>query len=269
MAEQSDAEDALVALAAAALYPNGPNAASIIAATTRIYRGWPTAAALDADLAAGTVNVTVFPVPGATRNTTRYPAAWHATPVAPTLTVSVSGDTATFAGSADPGQLAGILVEGRSYVHETGANETPPLVAAILAAAIRPDRPAMASGTSVTVPGARAVVARTVAGARAYREVRRQQQTFRVTAWCPTPALRDAACGAIDDLFAATPFLTLADGSAARLRFTSTTTFDQSQDAALYRRDLIYSVEFPTMQTASQPAMLFGTVATGAVTITV
>ncbi len=269
MAEQSDAEDALVTLAATALYPDGPDAASIIAATTRIYRGWPTASALDADLAAGTVNVTVFPVPGGTRNTTRYPAIWHATPATPTLTVSVAGYTTTFAGSADPGQLAGILVEGQSYVHETGANETPSLVAAILAASIAPTRPATANGTSVSLPGARSVVARTVAGATAYREVRRQQQSFRVTAWCPTPTLRDAACGAIDDLFAATPFLTLADGSAARLRFTNTTTFDQSQDAALYRRDLVYSVEFPTMQTASQPAMLFGTVATGAVTITV
>ncbi len=100
-------------------------------------------------------------------------------------------------------------------------------------------------------------------------EIRRQQQSFRITAWCPTPALRDATCAAVDDAFAATPFLTLADGSAARLRFTSTTTFDQSQDAALYRRDLLYSVEFPTTQAATQPAMLFGTVGIGAVLITV
>jgi len=269
MPEQSDAENALVALAADALYPDGPNAPSLIAATTRIYRGWPNSTALDTDLAAGTVNITVFPVPNATQNTTRYPLTWQSVPATPTLTVMVSGVTATFAGSADAGQLAGVLVEDQAYVHRTGTNETPSLVAAILAAAIAPIRPAIATGASVTTPGARSLIARTVADASATRELRRQRQTFRITAWCPTPTSRDSACAAIDDLFAATPFLTLADGTAARLRFTSTTTFDQSQDAALYRRDLLYSVEFPTTQTATQPAMLFGTLGLGAVTITV
>lgn len=268
MAEQSDAENALVALASDALYPNGPAAPGVIPTTTRIYRGWPNAAALDADLAAGVVNITVFPVPNATRNTTRYPLTWRPVPAVPTLTVTTSGVTATFAGSADPGQLAGLLIDGKSYVHQTGANETPALVAATLAAMISPSRPAIATGASVTVPGALKLTARTVTGATATREVRRQEQSFRITAWCPTPALRDTACAAMDDLFAVTPFLTLADGAAARFRFTSTTTFDQSEDAALYRRDLLYSVEFPTTQAASQPAMLFGTVGTGAVTIT-
>ena len=81
--------------------------------------------------------------------------------------------------------------------------------------------------------------------------------------------MRDAACEAIDVAYAATPFLTLADGSAARLRFVSTTTFDQRQDAALYRRDLNYTVEFPTTQVAIQPSMLFGTLGLGATVITV
>jgi hypothetical protein len=69
-------------------------------------------------------------------------------------------------------------------------------------------------------------------------------------------------------VFAATPFLTLADGSAARLTFTATTTFDQHQDASLYRRDLLYAVEFPTTLVATQPSMLFGTVGIGADIIT-
>ena len=82
MPAQSDAENALVQLAAAALYPNGVDAASVIPATIRLYRGWPNATALDADLAAGRVNVTVFPVPGATRNTTRYSPDWLPDPAA-------------------------------------------------------------------------------------------------------------------------------------------------------------------------------------------
>ena len=267
MPAQSDAENALVQLAASALYPNGASAAAAIPATIRLYRGWPNAAALDADLAAGRVNVTVFPVPGATRNTTRYAPDWLPGPVTPTLTASVTGQTATFAGTADPGQLAGLLVDGTPYVHRTTAGDTPALVAATLAAALYPTRIVTVSGASITIPSASTLVARTAADATSAQELRRQQQEFRITAWCPTPDLRDAACEAIDVACAATPFLILADGSPARLRFASTTTFDTRQDAALYRRDLLYTVEYPTTQTVTEPSMLFGAANVGADTI--
>jgi hypothetical protein len=267
MPSQADAENALALLAATALYPTGLAGPSAVAATVRIFRGWPNAAALDADLAAGRVNVTIFPVPGATRVTTRYPVAPIANPATPTLTVSVTANTATFSGTALPGQLAGLLVEGQPYVYRTAEGDTPALVAAILAAAVNANRPALASGASVFTPGT-IPAARTVADATATTELRRQVQTFRITAWCPTPDLRDAICATLDPVFAATPFLTLSDGSAARLAFTTTTTFDQSQDASLYRRDLLYTVEFPTTLVASQPSMLFGTVGIGADIIT-
>ena len=268
MAAQSDAETALTQLISTSLYPNGTAAVPAIAAATRIYRGWPSQTALDADLAAGRVNITVFPVPGATRDTTRFLPIWQPGPVAPALAVSVAAVTATFTGVASPGQLAGVLVEGKPYVHRTAPGDTPALVATILAAAISPTRPAIASGATLTLPGAPSIVARTAADASASLELRRQQQEFRITAWCPTPALRDAACDTMDVTFAATPFLTLADGTPARLRYASTTTFDQRQDAALYRRDLNYSVEFPTTQVAIQPSMLFGTIGLGATIIT-
>ncbi len=273
MPAQSDVENALVQLAAAALYPNGAAAPAIIAATIRLYRGWPNAAALDADLAAGRVNVTVFPVPGATRNTTRYAPDWLPDPVIPTLTVTAAGTTATFAGTADPGQLAGLLVDGTSYVHRTSLGDTPALVAATLAAALSPTRIVTVAGASLTIPSASSLVARIAADATSAQELRRQRQEFRITAWCPTPDLRDAACEAVDIAFAATPFLTLADGNTpslqrARLRYASTTTFDTRQDAALYRRDLLYTVEYPTTQVATEPSMLFGTLGLGAETIT-
>jgi hypothetical protein len=268
MPDQSDAENALAQLVTDTLYPSGAGAASTIGTTVRVYRGWPNSAALDADLAAGIVNVTIFPVPGATRDTTRYPPVWRSDTATPSLTATVNGTTATFAGIAATGQLAGMLVDGKAYVHRLGLNETPPLVAAILGAAIIADRPAIVVGASVTTPGT-IPIARTAADATATAEVRRQAQTFRITAWCPNPSLRDAICAAIDPAFAATPFVTLIDGSAGRLRFVSTTTFDQSQDAALYRRDLLYSVEFPTTLAANQPSMLFGTVGLGAAVITV
>ncbi len=263
MADQSDVEAALVAAISAALYPSGTDASSALGVTARVYRGWPNAAALDADLAAGLVNVTVFPVEGAMRNTTRWPNDWRAASAAPTLTVSLAASTATFAGAAGAGQLAGVLVDDATYVHRTSAGDTPALVAAMLGAAVGATRPAAVAGASLTVPDTRRFVARTAADGQARRELRRQEQTFRITAWCPTPALRDQTIICIDSALSAVTFLTFADGARGWLRWTSTVTQDKSEDAKLYRRDLLFTVDFPLMQTAMQPSMLFGDLTLG------
>lgn len=76
MADQSDVEVTLVSLTSAALYPNGTAGASVPGADCRIYRGWPNPAALDSDLRAGIINVTVFPSHGAGQITTRYQQQW-------------------------------------------------------------------------------------------------------------------------------------------------------------------------------------------------
>src|SRR5690242_4735388 len=115
MADQSDVEDALVELVSAALYPNGTSAGSVPGPDCRVYRGWPNSAALDADLAAGRVNVTVFPGSGTGRTTTRYPQQWAGPPATPSLTAMVSGTSVTFSGKADVGQIAGILIDGCSH----------------------------------------------------------------------------------------------------------------------------------------------------------
>ena len=87
MADQADVEAALAGIVGGALYPNGLEAGCAVSgAVVRIYRGWPTPAALDSDLAAGRINVSVGGVPGSTRLTTRYPDQWRVvTPAVTTL----------------------------------------------------------------------------------------------------------------------------------------------------------------------------------------
>ena len=268
MADQSDVETALVSAIAAAIYPNGTGVSSVLGVTARVYRGWPNGAALDADLAAGNVNVTVFPVEGA-RNTTRWPYEWRATPAPATLTATVAGNAASFAGNAATGQLAGLLVGQKSYVHRTRAGDTPELVAALLGSAVAADMPVLVAGATVTIPGAPASVARTAADAAASLELRRQEQGFRITCWCPSPALRDAAATRVDAALSASRFIALADGSTGRLRWSGSAVQDRSQDAGLYRRDITYSVDYPTTQNQAQPCMLFGDLALGGLTVTV
>jgi hypothetical protein len=258
MADQSDVENVLVGLIAAALYPNGPDGTSVVGPDCRIYRGWPQSASLDTDLAAGTINVTVFAKGEPGKNTTRYAQHWRGLPVTPALTVAVTGNTVSFGGIAMPGQVAGILADGHTYAYRIQNSDTPATVAANLAVLARADWTVQQSGTTLSLVGAAHVVGRVVADCPAIKQARRQEQSFRVTCWCPTPATRDTVAIAIDQAIAVLRFIDLPDGTQGRLLYEGTTEFDQSQDALLYRRDLLYTVEYPTTVTVLQPRMLFG-----------
>jgi len=260
MADQSDIEDALVAAVTAALYPQGTAAPSRPGPACRIHRGWPVPAALQDDLAAGHVTVSVSAIDGSLRATTRFPEAWTvAQPATPALTATLDGTEILFAGSADPGQLAGVLADGATAVHRTEAGDTPEAIAATLAARLRATHMARAIGPVLSVPGAARLLARVVADQPALREIRRQVQSFRIACFCPSPATRDATAAAIDTALAATRFLPLPDGSAARLTFAGTTTLDAAREASLFRRDLVQAVEYATTQSETQTALLFGT----------
>jgi hypothetical protein len=269
MADQSEVEEALVRIVSAALYPSGIAEPSVPGPNCRVYRGWPNSAALDADLSAGTINVTVFPVGGSTRTTTRYSEQWVGSPVQPSLTAVIDGTTVTFSGSAEQGQIAGILVDGTAYAYRVLDGDTNQSVAANLATMVRTDQIVQLSQGNVTIPGARQLVVRVVADAPVKQEVRRQKQGFRVTCWCPDPTTRDATASAVDLALSTQRFVALDDGTSGKLSYTGTTEFDQSQNARLYRRDLNYDVEYATVLSGTLPAMLFGTLVLNAASLTV
>jgi len=259
MADLSDVETVLAALLTNTIYPQGTNAPSILGGLVKIYRGWPNQSALNADLAAGTINITIYPDPAQHRITTRYldpPTA--ETPVAPMLTVTTTAQSASFAGIASEGQVAGVLVDNSAFVHRTAPGDTPELVAAIIATYIRTQRIVQVRGATLTVPGAGSLIARVVADQYTLSETRRQIQGFRVTCWCPTPASRDQTAILLDQALSQQNFLTLPDTSQARLRETRTLVFDQSQNANLYRRDLLVAVEYATTIATILPAVIFG-----------
>jgi hypothetical protein len=261
MADQADVETALAGVVGGALYPGGlEQGCAVAGAICRIYRGWPVPTALDADLAAGRTNVSIAGVAGSQRLTTRFPDQWRvAQPVTPTLTATVAGLTATFAGSAAPGQLAALLVDGRAAVHRTGTGDTPAAVAAALAAELQQAGVAAgANGATVTIAAADSVIARVTADQVATRETRRQRQNFTVICWCADPLTRDAVGSAIDAALSGIDFIGLADGSSGRLLAVGSVTSDRWEDAALYRRVLTYSVDYATTITATQPGMIVG-----------
>jgi hypothetical protein len=258
MVDLADVEDKLAALVVSALYPLGVDSDSILGTACRVYRGWPSPAALNADLLSGTVNVTVAPDNDVGRTTTRYSLSWHDRPAPPTLRAIAVENTISFDGMVTRDQAVGLLVDGQTYVYPTHDDETPDIVAAALAAMVRSVRPVHLNGSSITIPGTEQVIARVVRSGGAFSEVRRQERDLRVISWCPTPATRDAAVAAIDQTLVRHAFLGMVDRTKARVLYKGTSVFDQAQNALLYRRDLIYTVEYPTTIMEILPAMLFG-----------
>jgi hypothetical protein len=261
MADQADVETALAAVIANALYPAGTAGPSAVGLTCRVYRGMPTAPALDADLAQGVVHVSVLGDVAGVRNVTRYPRCWvSVAPVTAVLTVAVEGVAATFAGQCAAGQLAGVIVDQATFAYAVQGNDSAATVASNMAALLRAAELIVDyAGTTITVPVARRFVARVVSGAGALQEIKRQAQKFRISLWCPSPVSRDAVAPVIDQALAAMVFLPLADGANGRVLFEEMVAIDAAADAGVYRRDFVYSVEYPTTLSMMTPAMLFGT----------
>ena len=257
MPDQADVEQGLASFIAGALYPGGEAANSAVGTVCRVYRGFPVAGALEADLVQGIAHVTVQPIAGSTRTTTRYSAEWIGTAGRCPLVASVSGVTAIFGGTAGAGMVAGVAVDGRAYVWRVVDQSTPGIVAAVLADMVRSDRPATLSGATVIFPDARTVVARAVSDGQGGTELRRQEGRFRVTLWCPTPGVRDAVGAFVDLALAGVGFLDVG-GWGCRIRASGGVSHDEGAAVPVWRRELVYRVEYPTVLESSLPAMLFG-----------
>ena len=256
MADLVDVENSLVALISQILYPNGTGQPSLTGTPAIVYAGWPAASRLDADLlllsqgqAGGKIHVTVFP-DRHERNTTRYMRKWQDTvqPVQ-TLTLTVSGQQVTVGGTVATPQNVMLMVGYQPYAYAVQATDTLTSIATALASLVAG---ATNTGPVITLPpSSNLTAARVGASGQAVKEIRRQERVFRVTVWADTPARRDSTTQAIDVVLADTKFLIFPDSSAGRLIYKSTWVDDMVSKAILYRRDLMYSVEYGTYQVAT------------------
>lgn len=254
MADLSDVENAIVLLVAQVAYPNGTGLPSAAGIPIKVYAGWPTESQLDADLAIGTAHITVYPRQEE-RNVTRYPKDWQeVSTVTPTLTLTVNGQQITVGGSM-PSPFAAhnlvVLANGQYYVYASQASDTLTSIATALASLLAVDFP----GTSNIGPVITAANTCRIAAARVgttgslIRELRRQERAFQITIWADTPNHRSAVGSAIDVGITKLNFLTMADQTAGRITYKNTIETDMLQKAKLYRRDLMYLVEYATTET--------------------
>lgn len=80
---------------------------------------------------------------------------------------------------------------------------------------------------------------------------KQQQRAIQITVWADTPAHRDVTAPFIDSALSNIDFLTFPDGTSGRLIYESSPFDDMAQKANVYRRDLIYTVDWTTLVTAS------------------
>jgi hypothetical protein len=224
----------------------------------RVYRGWPNSATLNTDLNNGVVNVTIRTDNDSGRTTTRYLPEWKTAPAQPGTVVSAENQSLTIAGIPATGDVVGAMIDGVPFAYRVQAGDSPNLIAASLGQLIRSIRTANLQGGTVTVPGAASVIARVACDHETTFESRRQEKDFRIACWCPTPTVRDAVAAAIDGMINQMDFLPLPDTTNARIVYRNTASYDQAQNALLYRRDLIYTIEYATITAIEQPSMLFG-----------
>lgn len=262
MADLSDVENTFKAMISAAIYPTGtadPSAITLNAAPVpvRIVRGWPVKNQLEADLAAGKATVSVYPMPGEKR-TSRYPAEYSVrTDPVVTLTAIVDGDTITIGGTVISPQNVAALVGGAGYVYGVQPGDTLAGIASALAALINADTPASSAGPVITVTSPHAnLVARVGGVGTLIRELRRQEKQFQISCWCSTPEQRDAVAIFVDGVLVGSglerprAFIVLPDTSAGRLLYERTLPTDKDQLSGAFRRDFVWSVEYPTTDTA-------------------
>lgn len=275
MATQSHVEDALANLITAALYPSSPTA-SVVGHPVKIYAGWPDPKTLDEDMVEAAkdgkptaAHVSIYPLPGE-RNVTRYSGDRRENPLlSATYSLSAVGQVVTVGGAAPstyrPQNLA-ILVNSSAYVVQALAGQTPAQIAAALQALIEADIAGVTvAGADITFPPtARLKALRVGVTGSTTREVRRQQKQFQVSVWSSHPTSRAAVADTFDPILADTPFLTLADGSQARLLYHGSREDDFIQKQRIYRRSLVFTVEYattivePATQIVVAKALLFG-----------
>lgn len=262
MADISDVEKTIGQLVEDALYPNGTSAPSVANVDCRVVRGWPVAADLDAQMAAGKIMVSVFPM-AMERNTTRFFLEDHTVSIpAPTITATISGQTITFGGTVGATENVGVTLGAwapgnQTFVYQTIQGDTLTNIAAQIAALmVAAGIAATSSGPVLTLPAT--VIASAIVGVfgTTWKEFKRQERAIMVTLWCPTPDLRDLASSVVDLALVQQEHLLLPDGSGARMVYQRTNVSDARENTAIYRRDLVYMVEYGTNVITTYPQII-------------
>lgn len=241
-------------MAAAACYPNGPTAPSVTGQVNDIFvaQGWPKMQALDQQIDKGMTNVSIVSIGGGTANCFQILDESHVIVPAihgmsATLTLSASAGTVTIAGAPGPGEYLTIIADGKHAYSRVGYTLAD-VLAALLSDASTDYGGVTTTSNSITLPTTR-IAAHIGSPATMGKVTHRQKEMMNVTVWAPSPQARNAVAAAIDVALKATNRLIMPDTSQAILTFSHTHQTDGDETKSIYRRDLVFAVEYATLET--------------------
>lgn len=260
MADISDVTAYLYNAATAAVYPNGTGQPSVAAMGVRVFEGWPMPDQLDLDVAgmvAGNpptpraggpvANVSIYPMQG--MNAQVYQIQDHVLVIAQPvygIALTVVNGTITFAGAPNVGEYVTLVINRADVYSATGANAA--AIIATLIASISMKYPLASSTTStLTIPNTYALVVRQGGVGTLGKVTHRQKQSIMISVWAPTHAIRSTLAAAIDNAIKQKNIVAMPDTSQALICYNRTNLSDEKQMATVYRRDLIYDVEYATV----------------------
>ncbi len=265
MADISDVATTLAGIVSSVLYPNGTQQPPLNDVPAKIYYGWPIPEQLTADIKAGTCHVSIYPTP-TERNTTRYPLQWQQESInTPTLTAQIAGNVLGArrqrTGRREPAERPPVVVNRQPYVYAVQPTDTLATIASAFAVTIGASVPGTVAvaGPQVDVSGAGDMLNTASVGVTgtSLMEIGRQQRPDPgFTVWAYSPSARDAIIKAVDPAMALLFFITLPDGSAARMIYHGSPQTDRVEKQQIYRRDLIYSIEYATTVSETESQIL-------------
>jgi len=247
MATIREVENAIKAIVVDAVYPNGTLNPSITGTLVKIRNGWPISEILDKDVLAGNSQITIFPLGAGDKNVTRFNRIWQeSSRNAATLFVPVTGNQITVNGTVTAQQQAvTVVLNGAAYGYLVLPTDTLADVANGIAAALPS---ATAAGNVVTVNTQintlRAAIA--VTGTLAL-EYKRQQKLFYVSVFCADPETREILGDAVENALGYAVYLNFPDGTFGIINYKAINEQDLFQKNLIYQRDILWSVEYPSM----------------------
>lgn len=261
MADLSDVTGVIASLVASAVYPSGISQPSVSGTPVRVFQGWPVPARFDADMAAGTSNVSIYPMVG-TSGGCYQPLNRYDTLVAPVhgMTVTVSSNAVTLTGTPGATEYCTIVVDGQHTYSRTGASSSA-ILSSLLSDLIGTYAGSSISGSTLTVLGSHFIQAAIGSSGILGWASHRQKQRIQIITWSPLPSTRDAIAAPIQVALSQDMHLAMPDGSQAIMIFDHETPVDTWETVTTYRRDLVYCAEYATVPqlTAYQVTSIAGT----------
>ncbi len=245
MATIKQVNDNLVSLVTDIVYPDGTGMPSIAGVDVVIYAGWPVKNRLDVDLAAGKAHVSIFAVGQSDKDMTkfyRYDQPIVVTPATLTSTITSPSDV-TIGGTVSVPQAVMIVYNKVGYSHTVLFTDTLDDIAAGLAAQI----PGASSvGAVVTMTGVITLSTTVITEGTYSYESKRQQKIYWISVWSPSFDVRDTLSDPIDVTLGDLERFTLPDNTSALITYRGLQEVDMFQKSFIYRRDLIYTIEYAT-----------------------